>query len=346
MPIYLFKKENKFGVKVPYSEERVRKMKKVEGRKWDPKNRVWVIPAKLKIFKSLKRIFSEEKIEISKEAADSIIIKKMKQKLKLKGYSSNTQRVYLSHMRKISGFLEEKLDELEQERIKDYLFFLLEKEKVSHSFANQAISAVKFFTSEVLEKNIRLNLSRPKKEKKLPKILSKNEVKKILNSLDNEKHKTILYIIYSAGLRVSEVVNLKCEDIDIDRMLVRIKQDKGRKDRYTLLYKLSLKKLKKYFELYKPQKWLFPGAKPTKHLTKRTVQRIFKKAAKKAKINKNVSVHALRHSFATHLLENGIDLRYIQELLGHKSSTTTEIYTHVSKGEILSIDSPLDDLMD
>ncbi|WP_052326470.1 tyrosine-type recombinase/integrase [Halobacteroides halobius] len=147
-------------------------------------------------------------------------------------------------------------------------------------------------------------------------------------------------------MRVGEVVRLKIEDIDSDRMLIRIRQGKGRKDRDTILSKGGLKQLRKYYKLYKPTGWLFPGGKPNSHLTRRSVQRIFKKACCKAKITKDVSVHSLRHSFATHLLERGTDLRYIQELLGHKSSRTTEIYTHVSKRSIGKIESPLDKLMD
>ncbi len=143
---------------------------------------------------------------------------------------------------------------------------------------------------------------------------------------------------------MSEVVRLKCEDIDSDRMLIRVREGKGKKDRYTLLSETCLKQLRKYYKKYLPGKWLFPGQKKSRHLTERSVQRIFKKASRKAKIKKDVSVHVLRHSFATHLLEAGTDLRYIQELLGHKSSKTTEIYTHVSKKDISNIVNPLDEL--
>lgn len=187
------------------------------------------------------------------------------------------------------------------------------------------------------KEDILINIPRPKKIKKLPKILSEKEVVKILNILDNEKHKTILCLTYSAGLRVGEVVNLKCENIDSDRMLIRVDQGKGRKDRYTLLSETALKQLQKYYQLYKPSDWIFPGAKEGKHLSERTVQRVFKNACKKAKITKDVSVHSLRHSFAIHLLERGTDLRYIQELLGHNNSKTTEVYTHVSKKSVEKI---------
>jgi site-specific recombinase XerD len=172
--------------------------------------------------------------------------------------------------------------------------------------------------------------------------LSQREIIQTLKGIQNIKHKAILFLTYSAGLRVSEVVRLKVHDIDSERQLIRIEQGKGRKDRYTLLSNTSLEVLKEYASRNKLTQWLFPGEQPETHLSERTVQLIFKKAAEKAKIRKNVSVHSLRHSFATHLLEAGTDLRYIQELLGHKNLKTTEIYTHVSKKDLARIQNPLD----
>lgn len=175
-------------------------------------------------------------------------------------------------------------------------------------------------------------------------ILSKNEVYKLINSLDNIKHKAILSLAYSSGLRVSEVVKIKVNNIDSKRGLSHIKNGKGKKDRYTIISNKIIKQLRNYCKIYKIDDWLFPGQKKGKHLTTRSVQRIFKKACKKAKTSKNLSVHSLRHSFDTHLLEKGVDLRYIQELLGHKSSKTTEIYTHVSKNSLNQIENPYDDI--
>lgn len=178
----------------------------------------------------------------------------------------------------------------------------------------------------------------------MPEILSKGEVKRILAAVDNMKHKAILMLIYSAGLRVSEVVKLKHENIESDRKLIFIKGAKGRKDRYTTLSNVALETLRIYYKSIKPRDWLFPGQKLSGHISTRTVEKLFEDAVKKARIEKHVSVHSLRHSYATHLLESGTDLRYIQELLGHKSSKTTEIYTHVSKKSIGKIVSPLDNL--
>ncbi len=226
------------------------------------------------------------------------------------------------------------------------MFELLNQQQNSHSYVNQSLSAIKFLYKHVFNKNEPLcELPRPKKENKLPSVLNKEEVLKIFNQVKNYKHKAILYLVYSSGLRVGEVVRLKVEDIDTERMMIHVKQGKGRNDRYTLLSEVALKALRKYAAIDKPETWLFPGRKEGSFLTERSVQKIFSNACEKAKICKNVSVHALRHSFATHLLEGGTDLRYIQELLGHKSSKTTEIYTHVSNKSLSKIQSPLDRLL-
>ena len=211
---------------------------------------------------------------------------------------------------------------------------------------NQAISAIRFLCNEVLRQHRIIEaICRPKKENKLPNVLSFQDVTKVLSALTNEKHKTILFLTYSAGLRVGEVIKLQAQDIDSQRMLVHVVQGKGKKDRYTVLSEIALEQLRKYYKLYKPQIWLFPGQNSKEHITERTVQRIFENACSAARITKKATVHTLRHSFATHLLEGGIDLRYIQELLGHSSSKTTEIYTHVTQKSISNIQSPLDKLI-
>jgi site-specific recombinase XerD len=209
------------------------------------------------------------------------------------------------------------------------------------------VSALKFFFYRVLDYPDPIEkLPRPKKERKLPNILSRVEVMRILDAVENPKHKAILVLTYSAGLRLGEVVRLRVEDIDSDRGLIHIRQGKRRKDRYTMLSSHALVVLRAYAREYRPRDWLFPGARPGRHLHERSVQKVFGLAYEKAGIEKSVSVHSLRHAFATHLLERGTDLRYIQELLGHKSSKTTEIYTWVTKRDIGQIKSPLDSLME
>jgi site-specific recombinase XerD len=186
---------------------------------------------------------------------------------------------------------------------------------------------------------------RPLKEKKLPNVLSQEEVLRIFECVDNLKHKTLLMLIYSAGLRVGEGVKLKISDIDSNRKMIHIHDAKGRKDRYTLLSDAVLVMLREYYKEYRPKEYLFEGAAGRKHLSERSVEHVFERAVKAARIVKPISLHGLRHSFATHLLESGVDLRYIQELLGHNSSKTTEIYTHVSKRQIEKIINPLDNAL-
>jgi site-specific recombinase XerD len=209
---------------------------------------------------------------------------------------------------------------------------------------NLVLSALKFFYKNIM-KNFNINeQKRPIKDKILPIILSKEEITKMVDMEKNPKHKLLLMLCYSSGLRVSEVVALKKEHIDLSRKVVIIKLGKGRKDRNTLLAANSIQYILDYFLFYDIDKWVFPGQTASRPLTVRTAQRIFDKAAKKAEIIKDVSIHNLRHAFATHLLEKGYDIRYIQDLLGHASIRTTERYTHVAKRVVLNITSPLDDL--
>jgi len=273
------------------------------------------------------------------------IMEKVKKELKLRGYSQKTRKAYLHQIRRYTRYFTKDPKDLDEEHIKDYILHLIDKEKVSRSYHNQAASAIKFLYDRVLNMRRTVDgLPRPRKEKKLPVVLSHEDVVRVFESVENIKHKAILMLIYSAGLRVSEVVKLKVRDIDAERKLIHVKGAKGMKDRYTILSDVALETLDIYLKSYKPQKWLFAGTKKTRHLSTGSVQKIFDSAVKSAGITKDVSVHTLRHSFATHLLESGVDLRYIQELLGHKSSKTTEIYTHVSTRDLGKIRSPLDNL--
>lgn len=212
----------------------------------------------------------------------------------------------------------------------------------SHSYVNQCISALQFFMKNVFGQIETAGYIRPKKETKLPDVLTLEEVKRILSHVENIKHKAILYLTYSSGLRVGEVVRLKLPDVDVERRIVKVRQGKGRKDRFTILSDAAYQLLQKYIELHKPEKWLFPGQTAGSHLNERSVQKMFEQVLSRSGIKKKVSIHVLRHSFATHLLEGGTDLRYIQELLGHQSSRTTERYTHVTVKDARRIKSPLD----
>ena len=206
------------------------------------------------------------------------------------------------------------------------------------------INSIKFYYERVFGGKRKIYLiERPRKENILPEVLSEEEVTAILKSISNLKHKSLIMTIYSGGLRISELINLKVKDIDSNRMQIRIQQSKGKKDRYTLLSKKTLITLRQYFAEYKPKVWLFEGESGGQYADS-SIYNIFSKALKIAGITKKVSIHSLRHSFATHLLENGTDLRYIQSLLGHSSSKTTEIYTHITTKGFDQIKNPLDNL--
>ena len=260
-------------------------------------------------------------------------------------YSAKTMKAYVYYNKEFLKFSGKNPCEMGNNDVKDYLFHLVEVKEVSTSTLNIAINALKFYYGKILNHRFVYEIKRPKKDKKLPVVLSHEEVFRILTTVPNIEHKAVLMLVYSSGLRVSEVVKLKYEDIDTERKLIHIRGAKRRKDRYTILSDVAMEAIIGYLEEYGQSKWLFPSQDREKHITTRTVEMIFSNACKKANIRKEATVQSLRHSFATHLLEGGTDLRYIQELLGHKSSKTTEIYTHVtSNKDIGRIKSPLDSL--
>ena len=275
------------------------------------------------------------------------IIKKYKDLLIQKRYSENTFKIYCGYFQDFCNYFKNvNLKEITTENINNYILHLIKTKNISISQQNQRINAIKFYYEKVLNRQKQFyNLHRPKKEHKLPKVLSKNEVKKILDSSKNIKHKSILMLIYSAGLRRSELLNLHISDIDSERMVINIRGAKGKKDRISLLSSNMLNMLRDYYKKFKPVNYLFEGPDNSKY-SSTSVSNILKKATAKAGINKKVTPHMLRHSFATHLLEQGTDLRYIQELLGHSSSKTTEIYTHVSKRAIDKIKNPIDEFFE
>lgn len=272
---------------------------------------------------------------------------KVRSELRLRNYSNKTIKSYTSCLRSFTRYFQPRHPrQIEETDIRNYLLYLLEEKRFSAATVNQVFNALRFLYVELYKMPFIIgSLPRPKKEKQLPVVLSQEEVVRLLDSVDNLKHKTILMLIYSAGLRVGEAVRLKIEDIDSERKLIYLKSAKGKKDRYTLLSDVALKNLREYFKAYRPKEYLFEGAPGRKHIAERSVQEVFKRATGMAGIRKHVTVHSLRHSFATHLLEAGTDLRYIQEVLGHASSKTTEIYTHVSKQKLGKIINPLDAAM-
>jgi site-specific recombinase XerD len=266
--------------------------------------------------------------------------------MQLRGYSSKTIKAYKSCIRSFAGYFSPTHPrELKNEDVKRYLIHLLVDERRPANSVNQVYNALRYLYKELYHLPFAVgDLPRPRKESTLPDVLSEEEVLRILQVTCNLKHRVILMLTYACGLRVSEVAALKVEDLDLDRKLVHIRGAKGKKDRYTLFPESMIPTSHEYAQQYRLSEgsWLFPGADPAYHLSVRSIQAIFRRSAEAAGILKPVSIHTLRHSFATHLLEHGTDLRYIQELLGHQSSKTTEIYTHVSKRELGKIKSPLD----
>jgi len=221
----------------------------------------------------------------------------------------------------------------------------LANKHVANATLNLAINALKFYYTQVLKRKFFFDIKHPKKEKRLPIVLTKDEIKRMLEVTTNLKHKLLMEIMYASGLRVSEIIKLKIKDIDLEEGIIRVNLGKGKKDRQTILSKRAIEDLKIYFQKRNDENpYVFPGAQNKGHLSTRSVQKIVLQAAKLAKIKKDISCHSLRHSFATHLLEKGVDIRYIQKLLGHKRLETTQIYTKVSTQKLKEIGSPLDDL--
>lgn len=334
---------------------------------WDAKNNFWTLPYTQKIEADLFALIKAQNLLLVLQTEPQklgVLPRKLIEKenyitcpqayiLKLRElrYSESTLQTYKNAFEEFINYYPTfDASLIEDEQIISYLQYLVIDRRVSSSYQNQAINAIKFYYERVLFEHREFYfLERPRREKVLPTVLSVEEVVLILSKIDNLKHKTIVLLIYSAGLRISEAINLKIKDIDCNRMQIRIAQSKGKKDRYTILSVKMLAYLRQYYPIYKPKNWLFEGQGSAENLnqipyTARSIQAFFKDAVLKACIKKRVSVHTLRHSFATHLLENGTDLRYIQNLLGHESSKTTEIYTHITTKGFDQIKSPLDSL--
>ncbi len=337
--------------------------------KWYDECRIWIIsntPQNIdtifKLFKGIawingKYFFKDKPLNLSISEPDFSSFKEKKNvptkrkcpeefidKLQVKRYSANTARTYITAFELfIQYFANKELLEINELDIKAYLKYLVEK-KYSYSYQNQAINAIKFYYEVVLGLPNRFySVDRPRKQFKLPCVLSEDEIGRLIQATTNLKHKAILVTIYSCGLRISELINLKIKHIQSDRGLVFIENAKGHKDRTSILAPSTLELLRKYYKLYKPKEYLFEGQNGGSY-TDTSIQAIIKKAVKIAKINKPATAHTLRHSFATHLLENGTDLRYIQTLLGHSSTKTTQIYTHISTKSMQQIVSPIERL--
>lgn len=336
-----YQKESRIAVVFEKNAELIARIKKLEGARWSSSLAVWHLPdtpAYRERFKLPPLILLSE--------AHHRSIQTFEQWLCSRRYSDNTMKVYAEALKSFLLYHNDKaVTEITGADIIRYNNDFILKNNLSSSYQNQVVNAIKLFFST--QENRKLDpelIHRPKREKLLPNVLSKEEVKLILNAHENQKHKTMLSLIYSCGLRRSELLNLMPNDIDSKRGIIIIRQAKGKKDRIVPLSEKILAMLREYYLKHKPKTWLFEGQTPNTPYDERSLASVLKQALAKAGIKKPVTLHWLRHSYATHLLEAGTDLRYIQELLGHNSSKTTEIYTHVSTQHIQKIKSPFDDL--
>jgi integrase/recombinase XerD len=331
------------AVDFPYTPRIVARMKDLQGCRWDEETMRWIFPRTISVQEELRWIFEGYRIVDSTgtpyftDNDRALLVKE----LRSRKYSPRTIQAYQYYAR---FFLEWVMKRPESVTEGDITDFLSEREKAgaSSSGINSAISALKFYLGVICHLPVVNERKRPRVDKRLPQILSKQEVEAVFSNLANPKHRTLLMLAYSGGLRVSEVVRLRREDLDAGRNMMYIDKAKGRKDRYTLLSERAMAAVRHYVEAYSPDTWLFEGQDKRNHISVRTAEKIFEKARDLAGIEKDVSIHCLRHSFATHLLEHGTDIRYIQALLGHASPSTTQVYTHVARRDFLKIRSPLD----
>jgi integrase/recombinase XerD len=345
-----------------FNKELTNAIKNIPYKSWNAQNKWWSIPFANKFLEEIKTIAKDQQLRLIYEEEETGEIKRARispfdisnyrscpdeyiLKLKELRYSEKTLKTYKGLFEEFINFYHKfEISRIDESMITAFLRYLVIDRKVSTSYQNQSINSIKFYYERVLGGQRKVYLvERPREEKTLPVVLSEQEIVALLKVTENLKHKAILMLAYSAGLRLSELIGVKLTDIDSNRMQIRLEQAKGKKDRYTILSVRLLEVLREYFIAYKPKEWLFEGATGRQYSVG-SIQAIMKNSIRKAGIKKKVSVHSLRHSFATHLLENGTDLRYIQSLLGHASSKTTEVYTHITTKGFDQIKSPLDNL--
>lgn len=325
-------------VKFPNDSLLNNRFRKLVGAQWSSSLKGWHLPD-VEIYRKKFKLDKPKK-----EHLDDL--DNFKSWMETLRYSDNTIQTYVDAIRVFKRFVEEytSMDLVTELDIRNFNHQYILGNNYSASYQNQIINALKLYYTFSYNKHLNIDeLERPKRAKKLPVILSTSEVEKLLSTLKNIKHYCMLALIYGCGLRRGELINLSLKDIDSGRMVVSVKSGKGNKDRQVPLPHNLLPVLKSYYTQYKPKVYLFEGQYGGKY-SEKSVAEVLKKATLEAKIIKPISLHTLRHSYATHLLESGVNLRYIQELLGHSSSKTTQLYTHVSIESIKNIVSPFDQL--
>lgn len=361
----------KLFMKFEYDARTIELVKTLPGVKWSQTEKKWHIGYHPEALNSIKKTFKNTGVYIQtlndindvvkprstevRRPSDALPdlnklqkdkVDQFKNYLQSKRYSESTIGTYADALSTFLRFYANKaFSEIDNSDVIKFNNDYILQNKFSSSYQNQVVNAIKLFFRTIENKVMETEkVHRPRTEKLLPNVLSKEEIKAILNAPSNIKHKAMLSLIYSCGLRRSELLNLKISDIDSKRGLIIIRQAKGKKDRVVPLSVKILDLLRQYYTAYKPKDWMFEGQSGKGQYDERSLQQVLKQSIEKAKIKKPVTLHWLRHSYATHLLENGTDLRYIQEILGHSRSTTTEIYTHVGNHNIQKITSPFDNL--
>lgn len=349
------KGKNRIKLIFEYDEELICKVKQIPGARWSETMKCWHIPDdeyNRTVFniteKDRKSNYRPERFNKHDKCSHNhnLSIEKYQEWLKGQRYSSKTIVSYVDAIRVFCKFFSEKsLSEITNDDIADFNFRYILKNDFSISYQNQVVNSIKLFFRIIEKKQVVVEeIERPRRAKKLPDILSQDEIESILRHCSNVKHKSMLSLVYACGLRRSELLNLRIQSVDSKRNLLLIKEAKGMKDRVVPLPVKMIELLREYYKIYKPKQWLFEGFNVGEQYSETSLQQVFKRALKSAGIKKEATLHTLRHSYATHLLENGTDLRFIQEILGHKSSKTTEIYTHVTQKSIEKIKSPFENL--
>jgi integrase/recombinase XerD len=342
--------ENRLAIFFHFSAESNLLIRSLQGVRWSSSKRCWHVMDNL-YYRNLLNVRIPDPIYTPNDSHDfaegaTEKIDELTHWMRSKRYSENTISTYTDALKTFFKYFSAKrVEDITNSDVIQYNNDYILKHHYSASFQNQNVNALKLFFQIVKDAKIETDkIHRPRREHKLPNVISKQEVKKILTALTNTKHIAMLSLIYSCGLRCGELLALRLEDIDAERNLLIIRQAKGKKDRMAPLSDKTIELLRTYFQMYKPKKYLFEGHYKESPYDARSLQNVLKQALAKTDIKRPVTLHWLRHSYATHLLEDGTDLRYIQEILGHRSSKTTEIYTHVSTKSIQKIISPFDNL--
>ncbi|MFZ1380237.1 MAG: tyrosine-type recombinase/integrase [Saprospiraceae bacterium] len=336
-------------IKYEYDKELNEKIKKLIGVKWSQSQRAWYVQDnanyRTKFGLQPKPLLGKAAL-LQIHPINQAEMKKYIETLQLKGYSPNTINTYRNEFAQLLHIIKDKnIISLDANRLRNYFLYCTNELKLSENTLHSRINAIKFYFEKVLARDkLFVEIPRPKKKIILPNVLAKQQVERLFSNLESLKHRSMLYLTYSAGLRVSEVVNLRIKDIHSERMVITIKGAKGKKDRTVPLSESILLLLRKYYDHYHPKEWLFEGQYKDSPYSTRSLQQIFQRAKNGSKILQDVTFHSLRHSYATHLHEMGTDIKLIQDLLGHNDYKTTLRYTHVSQANLEKIKSPFDAL--